>query len=81
MPDVDTVRSWQGATLVDRDGDCVGTIDAIYVDDQSGQPESAAWCKSVVPCRSASGVYAGRSWAGVTSLVVAVSRAMEPSDR
>jgi uncharacterized protein (TIGR02271 family) len=41
MPDVDTVRSWQGATLVDRDGDRVGTIDAIYVDDQSGQPEWA----------------------------------------
>jgi uncharacterized protein (TIGR02271 family) len=41
MPDVDTVRSWQGATLVDRDGDRVGTIDAVYVDDQSGQPEWA----------------------------------------
>jgi uncharacterized protein (TIGR02271 family) len=41
MPDVDTVRNWQGATMVDRDGDRVGTIDAIYVDDQSGQPEWA----------------------------------------
>jgi uncharacterized protein (TIGR02271 family) len=41
MPDVDTVRSWQGATMVDRDGDRVGTIDAVYVDDQSGQPEWA----------------------------------------
>jgi uncharacterized protein (TIGR02271 family) len=41
MPDIDTVRSWQGATLVDRDGDKVGTIDAIYVDDQSGEPEWA----------------------------------------
>ena len=41
MPDVDTVRSWQGATLVDRDGDRVGTIDAIYVDDQTGEPEWA----------------------------------------
>jgi hypothetical protein len=29
MPNIDTVRSWQGATLVDRDGDRVGTIDAI----------------------------------------------------
>jgi hypothetical protein len=29
MPDVDTVRSWQGATMVDRDGDRVGTIEAI----------------------------------------------------
>jgi uncharacterized protein (TIGR02271 family) len=41
MPDVDTVRSWQGATMVDRDGDRVGTIESIYVDDQSGQPELA----------------------------------------
>ena len=41
MPDIDTVRSWQGATLVDRDGDRVGTIDAIYVDDQTGEPEWA----------------------------------------
>jgi hypothetical protein len=28
---------------------------------------------------SALGVYAGMSWAGATSLVVAVSRAMDPS--
>ena len=41
MSDVDTVRSWQGATLVDRDGDRVGTIESIYVDDQSGEPEWA----------------------------------------
>jgi uncharacterized protein (TIGR02271 family) len=41
MPDVDTVRSWQGATMVDRDGDRVGTIESIYVDDQTGQPEWA----------------------------------------
>jgi len=41
MVDIDTVRSWQGRTLVDSDGDRVGTIDAIYVDDQTGQPEWA----------------------------------------
>jgi uncharacterized protein (TIGR02271 family) len=41
MVDVNTVRSWQGATMVDRDGDKVGTIDAIYVDDQTGEPEWA----------------------------------------
>ena len=41
MPDVNTVRSWQGATMVDRDGDRIGTIDAIYVDDQTGEPEWA----------------------------------------
>ena len=41
MPDVDTVRSWQGATMVDRDGDRIGDIESIYVDDQTGQPEWA----------------------------------------
>src|SRR5215218_6154836 len=41
MPDIDTVRSWQGRTMVDRDGDRVGSIDAIYVDDQTGEPEWA----------------------------------------
>jgi uncharacterized protein (TIGR02271 family) len=41
MPNIDTVRSWQGATLVDRDGDRVGTIEAIYLDDQTGEPEWA----------------------------------------
>jgi uncharacterized protein (TIGR02271 family) len=41
MPDVDTVRSWQGATMVDREGDKVGTIEAIYVDDLTGEPEWA----------------------------------------
>jgi uncharacterized protein (TIGR02271 family) len=41
MPDLDTVRTWQGATMVDRDGDKIGTIESIYVDDQTGQPEWA----------------------------------------
>jgi uncharacterized protein (TIGR02271 family) len=41
MPDVDTVRAWQNATMIDRDGDRIGNIDAIYVDDQTGQPEWA----------------------------------------
>jgi uncharacterized protein (TIGR02271 family) len=41
MPDLDTIRGWQGRTLVDRDGSRVGSIDAIYLDDQTGQPEWA----------------------------------------
>ena len=41
MPDVNTVRSWQGATMVDRDGDRIGQIESIYVDDQTGEPEWA----------------------------------------
>jgi uncharacterized protein (TIGR02271 family) len=41
MPDIDTVRTWQGRTLLDRDGSRIGTVDAIYLDDQTGQPEWA----------------------------------------
>jgi uncharacterized protein (TIGR02271 family) len=41
MPDVDTVRNWQGSTMIDADGDRIGTIESTYVDDQSGQPEWA----------------------------------------
>src|SRR5215216_4669444 len=41
MPDLDTVRGWQGRTLVDRDGSRIGSIDAIYLDDHTGQPEWA----------------------------------------
>ena len=41
MVNIDTVRSWQDRTMVDRDGDRVGSIDSIYVDDQTGEPEWA----------------------------------------
>jgi uncharacterized protein (TIGR02271 family) len=41
MPDIDAVQSWQGRTMVDPAGDTLGTIDAIYLDDDSGQPEWA----------------------------------------
>jgi uncharacterized protein (TIGR02271 family) len=41
MPDIDTVRAWQGRTMIDLDGSRIGTIDAIYLDDQTGQPEWA----------------------------------------
>jgi uncharacterized protein (TIGR02271 family) len=41
MPDIDTVQSWQGRTMVDPGGDKLGTIDAIYLDDETGQPEWA----------------------------------------
>jgi uncharacterized protein (TIGR02271 family) len=40
MADRETVRSWRGHTMVDPDGGLIGRIDAIYVDDESGQP---AW--------------------------------------
>jgi uncharacterized protein (TIGR02271 family) len=41
MPDLNSVRAWQDRTLVDRDGDRIGSIEAIYLDDQTGQPEWA----------------------------------------
>jgi uncharacterized protein (TIGR02271 family) len=41
MPDINTVRAWEGRTMVDRDGNPVGSINAIYLDDQTGQPEWA----------------------------------------
>jgi uncharacterized protein (TIGR02271 family) len=40
-PSIDTVRTWQGRTMVDPAGDKLGTIDAIYLDDETGQPEWA----------------------------------------
>src|SRR4029453_13567946 len=41
MPDIDPVRTWEARTMVDRDGGRIGPIDAIYLDDQTGQPEWA----------------------------------------
>jgi uncharacterized protein (TIGR02271 family) len=41
MQDTETVRTWQGRTLLDRDGSRIGTIDAIYLDDRTRQPEWA----------------------------------------
>jgi uncharacterized protein (TIGR02271 family) len=41
MLDIDTVQRWQGRTMVDPAGDKLGTIDAIYLDDETGQPEWA----------------------------------------
>jgi uncharacterized protein (TIGR02271 family) len=40
-PSIGTVQSWQGRTMVDPAGDKLGTIDAIYLDDETGQPEWA----------------------------------------
>jgi uncharacterized protein (TIGR02271 family) len=40
-PSIETARAWQGRTMVDPAGDKLGTIDAIYLDDETGQPEWA----------------------------------------
>jgi uncharacterized protein (TIGR02271 family) len=41
MPDIETIRTWKGRTLLDREGGRIGTIDAIYLDDRTGEPEWA----------------------------------------
>jgi len=41
MPDIGTAQNWQGRTMVDPAGAKLGTIDAIYLDDDTGQPEWA----------------------------------------
>jgi len=40
-PRLDTVRDWQGRTMVDPAGGKLGTITDIYLDDETGQPERA----------------------------------------
>jgi sporulation protein YlmC with PRC-barrel domain len=39
MKALQDVQTWRGMTLVDKDGDKVGTIDTIYLDRQTGEPE------------------------------------------
>ena len=41
MPDIETIGTWEGRTLLDRDGGRIGIIDAIYLDDRTGEPEWA----------------------------------------
>jgi uncharacterized protein YrrD len=41
MADNETIRTWEGRTLLDRDGGRIGIIDAIYLDDRTGEPEWA----------------------------------------
>jgi len=53
MPDIDTVQSWQGRTMVDPAGDKLGTIDAIYLDDETGQPEWATVTRGLFSARAA----------------------------
>ncbi|MBA2515272.1 MAG: PRC and DUF2382 domain-containing protein [Solirubrobacterales bacterium] len=39
MPDVQQVLAWRGNDVVDRDGDKIGKIEEIYLDEQTDQPE------------------------------------------
>src|SRR4029453_14086472 len=41
MPPIEMVQAWRGRTLLDRDGDRVGSIQEIYLDAQTDEPEWA----------------------------------------
>ena len=41
MPDTSSALEWEGRTLVDRDGDKIGKIDALYLDQETDRPEWA----------------------------------------
>jgi uncharacterized protein (TIGR02271 family) len=43
MPTTHDVTAWRGRTLVGRDGDKIGTIDEIYLDERTGEPEWLAF--------------------------------------
>ena len=52
-PSIDTVQRWQGRTMVDSAGDKLGTIDAIYLDDETGQPEWATVTRGLFSAKAA----------------------------
>jgi uncharacterized protein (TIGR02271 family) len=52
-PSIDTAQSWQGRTMVDPAGDKLGTIDAIYLDDETGQPEWATVTSGMFTAKTA----------------------------
>jgi len=52
-PSIDTVQNWQGRTMVDPAGDKLGTIDAIYLDDETGQPEWATVTSGLFTAKAA----------------------------
>jgi hypothetical protein len=41
LPGPEATRHWQGRVLVDRNGDAVGSIEVVYFDKATGQPEWA----------------------------------------
>ena len=52
-PSIETVQSWQGRTMVDPAGDKLGTIDAVYLDDETGQPEWATVTSGLFTAKTA----------------------------
>ncbi|HEV2928158.1 MAG TPA: PRC and DUF2382 domain-containing protein, partial [Propionibacteriaceae bacterium] len=52
-PSIETAQTWQGRTMVDPAGDKLGTIDAIYLDDETGQPEWATVTSGLFTAKTA----------------------------
>jgi uncharacterized protein (TIGR02271 family) len=52
-PSLETAQNWQGRTMVDPAGDKLGTIDAIYLDDETGQPEWATVTSGLFTAKTA----------------------------
>jgi uncharacterized protein (TIGR02271 family) len=52
-PTIETAQAWQGRTMVDPAGDKLGTIDAIYLDDETGQPEWATVTSGLFAAKTA----------------------------
>jgi uncharacterized protein (TIGR02271 family) len=52
-PSIETAQAWQGRTMIDPAGDKLGTIDAIYLDDETGQPEWATVTSGLFTAKTA----------------------------
>jgi uncharacterized protein (TIGR02271 family) len=39
MPNLDDLQAWHGRNLIDRDGDKIGSIENVYLDEETGRPE------------------------------------------
>jgi uncharacterized protein (TIGR02271 family) len=52
-PTIETAQAWQGRTMIDPAGDKLGTIDAIYLDDETGQPEWATVTSGLFSAKTA----------------------------
>ena len=52
-PTIETAQAWQGRTMIDPAGDKLGTIDAIYLDDETGQPEWATVTSGLFTAKTA----------------------------
>jgi hypothetical protein len=40
-PSIETVRGWLGRVMIDRDGNRIGEITDLYLDNETGRPEWA----------------------------------------